>query len=331
MEKKVSIVLVNYNGKKYNTACIDSVLQTQDSCNGLLIRKQIIVVDNASTDDSVDILKEKYCIESLNESDNGIHQNRLQDEKLKYCGTTRIELILLEQNYGFAVANNKGIERAEQWGADYILLLNNDTEIDSDMIKCLMECAERHTQSVIIPKIYYSDDRSRVWSAGGSISSVVGKIRHNGLNQTDKGQFEKERRVEFATGCCMLIPKSVLSKTGRLDERFFLYYEDVEYSFRLMRMGIAIYYCPKAYMYHKVGASSKGAESPLCAYYISRNWLLCNKENLGKRYWFFLFYYTVNRVVCCLYWLIKKKPYLVKATIFFFFFYKNGKFGKADY
>lgn len=331
MEKKVSIILVNYNGKEYNTACIDSILQTQDTCNGLIIRKQIIIVDNASTDDSVDILKEKYCIEVSVESSERIYQNRIQDVKLKGCTNTQIELILLERNYGFAAANNKGIERAEQWGADYVLLLNNDTEIDSNMIECLLNCAERNTRSVIIPKIYYSDDRNRIWSAGGSISPVVRKIRHDGLNQMDKGQFEKERKVEFATGCCLLIPRNVLAKTGKLDERFFLYYEDVEYSLRLLRLGIAIYYCPKAYMYHKVGASSKGAESSLCAYYISRNWLLCSKENLGRRYWIFLFYFTVNRVVCCLCWLIKKKPRLVNATICGVKDFRNRKFGKADF
>lgn len=328
MEKKISVILVNYNGKKYNTACIDSILQSMDCYNEKTIRKQIIIVDNASVDDSVAILKKKYCIgkqymDSMTE--------KLEGTDSEHQKSTQMELILLNQNCGFAAANNKGIKRAEQWGADYILLLNNDTEIAPDMIKYLLECADRHPQSMIVPKIYYSDDRRRIWSAGGSISPVVKKIRHDGLNQIDKGQFEIERKIAFATGCCLLIPRTVLSRAGMLDERFFLYYEDVEYSFRLQKEGISIYYCPKAYMYHKVGASSKGAMSPLCAYYISRNWLLCNREHLKRRYPVFLLYYAVNRAICCLVWLLQRKPELVRAALRGMKDYWNGRFGESGY
>lgn len=328
MEKKISIILVNYNGKKYNTACIDSILQSQCCYNETMIRKQIIIVDNASEDGSVSILKKKYGIwkqymDSMTDKLEGIDS--------KYQKSTQMELILLNQNCGFAAANNKGIKRAEEWGADYILLLNNDTEIASDMIKYLLECADRHPHSMVVPKIYYCDDKKRIWSAGGSISPIVRKIRHDGLNQIDKGQFEKERKITFATGCCLLIPKTVLAKAGMLDERFFLYYEDVEYSFRLQKQGISIYYCPKAYMYHKVGGSSKGAESPLCAYYISRNWLLCNRQYLGWRYPVFLLYYVVNRTACCLIWLLQRRPELARAVLRGIWDYWNGRFGKSGY
>lgn len=311
MEKKVSIILVNYNGKEYNAKCIDSILKSRDNYDGQIIRKQIIIVDNASSDNSVAVLKEKYYMEGQE--------------------SARIEFILLEQNFGFAAANNRGIERAEQWGADYVLLLNNDTEIEPEMIQCLLECADRHPQSVISPKIYYSDDRRRIWSAGGSLSRVIKKIRHDGLNQIDKGQFEKERKIEFATGCCLLIPRTVLALAGNLDERFFLYYEDVEYSLRLQKLNVSIYYCPKAQMYHKVGASSKGTKSSLCDYYISRNWLLCYKENLGSRYWIFLPYYIINRIVCCLFWMLQKKKLSVKAVLYGVKDYRKGKFGKVDF
>lgn len=300
---KLAVILVNYNGKKYNTACIDSILAS----TGIAAPK-IIVVDNASQDDSMCRLEEQYR------------------------GREQLELIRLDNNYGFSYANNVGMRRALKWGADHVLLLNNDTEIRPDMLLRLQECAQRHPDSMIVPKIYYSDDRKRIWSAGGAVSSVVRKVRHIGINEIDEGQYDEERKIGFATGCCLWIPAEVLKRAGMLDERFFLYYEDTEYSFRLHKLGIAIYYCPDAVMYHKVGASSKGAGSALCAYYIARNWLLCNRQHLGGRYPLFVLYYMANRAACCFIWLMRGRIELVRATIKGIRDYRKRKFDKSkDY
>lgn len=300
--EKLAIILVNYNGKQYNEACIESILASPSVCD-----KKIIVVDNASRDDSMEILHRRYDNDS------------------------RLVLIPLEDNYGFSYANNVGMSQAIEEGADYVLLLNNDTEIDADMLARLEECAQRHPDSMIVPKIYYSDRRDVIWSAGGKVSPLIRKVSHIGVDQVDRGQFEEETEIEFATGCALLIPKGVIERTGLLDEDFFLYYEDTEYSFRLTGMGISIYYCPKAVMYHKVGASTKGEDSPLCAYYIARNWLLCNRKHLGSRYPLFLAYYVVNRVVCCLLWLVHGKTALVKATIRGIRDFRKREFGKSRY
>lgn len=301
---KLAVILINYNGKKYNSACIDSILQ-----NKVRGELTILVVDNASSDGSVELLQQRY-------------------EELS---GNRIEYILLEQNYGFAAANNRGIERAVELGADYVLLLNNDTETAPDLLEQLHACAKRHPGCMIVPKIYYSDDRKRIWSAGGSVSPIIRKVSHDGLNQMDSGQFEEEKKIEFATGCGLFLPMSVIKRTGGLDECYFLYYEDTEYSFRLNKMGIPIYYCPKAVLYHKVGGSSMGAQSPLCAYYISRNWLLCNRQYLGIRYPVFLLYYLLNRSVLSLFWLIQGKPKLVQAVWRGILDYFKGKLGKTEY
>ena len=301
---KLAVILVNYNGKKYNSACIDSILQ-----NNVQGELMILVVDNASSDGSVDELRQRY-----NEQAN-----------------VAIEYIILNKNYGFAAANNRGIERAKELGADYVLLLNNDTEIAPNMLEQLKACADRHPGCMIVPKIYYSDDRKRIWSAGGSVSPIIRKVSHDGLDQIDSGQFEEEKKIEFATGCCLFIPMSVLKRTGGLDERYFLYYEDTEYSFRLDGMGISIYYCPKAVLYHKVGGSSMGAQSPLCAYYISRNWLVCNRQYLGGRYPIFLLYYLLNRSVLSLIWLVQGNPQLVLAIWRGIYDFCKGKLGKTEY
>ncbi|MBD5522994.1 MAG: glycosyltransferase family 2 protein [Lachnospiraceae bacterium] len=298
---KIAIILVNYNGRQYNTACIESLLKQQNICE-----IKIIVVDNASQDDSMQIIQKRY------EADD------------------RIETIYLDDNYGFSYANNVGIRRAIEWNTDYVLLLNNDTEAEEDLLSQLMACSKRHPDSMIVPKIYYSDRRNVIWSAGGAMSPLIRKVHHIGLDQEDKGQFDREQMVEFATGCCLLIPILVIIRAGFLDERFFLYYEDTEYSFRLRKMGISLYYCPKARLYHKVGASSKGADSPLCAYYIARNWLLCSRIHLGMRYPLFLLYYAVNRTACCTLWLLRGKKELVRATGRGIRDYGRKKFGRLE-
>lgn len=303
---KIAVVLVNYNGRQYNTACIESLLM-QKQCREDSYEMKIYVVDNASQDDSMQIIQEHF-------------------------GDNRgIETIFLDDNYGFSYANNVGICRAGAWGADYVLLLNNDTEVEEDLVLQLAACAERHPNSMIAPKIYYSDQRDVLWSAGGTVSRIISKVRHEGLDQKDYGQYDAERQIRFATGCCLFVPRTVIDRAGDLDERFFLYYEDTEYCFRLRKLKIPIYYCPTARLYHKVGASSKGADSTLCAYYIARNWLLCNRMYLGVRYPLFVCYYVINRTACCLLWLLRGKRALVQATCRGVWDYWRKAFGRGKY
>lgn len=297
---KLAVILVNYNGKQYNEACIDSIL----SGEGARALK-IFVVDNASADDSVQVLRKRYGNEE------------------------RVQIVALDKNYGFSHGNNEGIRLAGQWGAEAVLLLNNDTEVEPDMISELAQCAERHPGCVIAPKIRYSDARDRIWSAGGRFSRVIKKARHIGLDERDEGQYDTECEISFATGCCLWLPMEVIRAAGLLDARFFLYYEDTEYSLRLHKHGIAIYYCPRAVLYHKVGAGSGGADSPLCAYYIARNWLLCNRLHLGMRYPLFLLYYTVNRAACCALWFLRGRRDLVMATFQGIRDYCRGRLGRC--
>lgn len=298
----IAVILVNYNGKQYNMACIESLLKQR---GGHEIR--IVIVDNGSQDGSMQIIQDHFG------------------------GDSRIETVFLDDNYGFSRANNVGICRAEELGADYVLLLNNDTEVHEDLLTELLACADRHPNSMIAPKIYYSDRRDVLWSAGGEVSPLIRKVRHIGLDQKDTGQYDKERRIGFATGCCLLLPRAVIDRAGLLEESFFLYYEDTEYCFRLRERGIDIWYCPQARLYHKVGASSKGADSPLCAYYIARNWLLCSRLHLRGRYPLFLLYYAVNRAVCCTLWLLRGKRVLVQATWRGIRDHCRKKYGKAVY
>lgn len=291
MEKKISVILVNYNGKKYNDKCIASIL------NSTIINQiQIIVIDNASTDDSLILLKENWG----------------SDE--------RVQILELDKNYGFSKANNEGIRRSIEQGIEHFLLLNNDTEIEPDTIE-QMFLQYQKVKGIIVPKVLYADKRDTIWCAGGIFSTIIKKPVQGGLNQIDKGQFNVSSECQFANGCAMFFSQEIVDRIGFLDERFFLYYEDTEYSMRAVANGIKIWYCAEAVVYHKVNGSTKGNEKPDNAYYISRNWLLCNSIYLqGKltykyRFYIFLLYFFCNRFAWLMIWFLRWKWDMCAAEI----------------
>lgn len=282
MEEKISVILVNYNGILFNDKCIKSILSST-----IADRLQIVVVDNASTDNSLNQLHEHW-------DDN-----------------THVDIIELDDNYGFATANNIGIQWSIEHDISYFLLLNNDTEIESDTIEQMLKCYEKN-RAIIVPKILYADTPDIIWCAGGKFSPVIKKAVHRGINQKDKGQFEESCACTFANGCCMLLTSEIIIKTGFLDERFFLYYEDTEYSLRALENGIRIWYCSKAVVYHKVNGATKGNDNPLSVYYITRNWLICNKMHMNAIFYLFCFYFALNRIAWVVIWLFQGKKNMIK-------------------
>lgn len=290
MEEKISVILVNYNGKKYNDACIASILNsTFSNCI------QIVVVDNASGDGSWEALESNFA------------------------GDERVHLISLDRNYGFSKANNEGIRWAMEQGIEYFLLLNNDTEIEQDAIE-RMWLYHRKMRGIVVPKVLYADRRDTIWCAGGSFTPVIRKAVQRGLNQKDEGQFDKSGKCGFANGCAMLLSKEIVEKIGFLDERFFLYYEDTEYSMRALAQDVPIRYCADAVVYHKVNGSTKGNEKPANAYYITRNWLLCNrlhmcdKGHINVRFLLFFLYFVCNRLAWLLIWFLRGKHAMCVAV-----------------
>lgn len=300
MEEKISVILVNYNGIAYNDKCIESVLKST-----VKDRLRIVIVDNASDDNSLLELKKRW---GKNDS---------------------ISIIELDRNYGFSKANNEGIKWSAEHGIDRFLLLNNDTEVEPDAIEKMLQI-QHNTAGIVVPKVMYADKRDTIWCAGGDFTAVVKKPRQRGLNQTDKGQFDADCECGFANGCCLLLSKEIIDKTGLLDERFFLYYEDTEYSLRARENGIMISYCSEAVIYHKVNGSTKGNEKPANAYYISRNWLLCNQLHLGKRFYLFCLYYLLNRIAWAAIWAASGKADMVAAVFEGIRDFMSGKFGKWE-
>lgn len=242
---KHAVVILNYNGAKDTLACLASIEKCQD-------KPYIIVVDNASTDQSVAEIKAHY---------------------------PALELIVSPLNGGFSAGYNLGIKRAMRLGAAVIHLLNNDTLVTPDLFVRAYRAAVNQ-KKIVGAKIYYAKgyeyhERDRncgniLWYAGGSYDVTTGVGVHRGIDEPDQGQYDRSQAVEFMTGCYMAIPRAVIHKLGYLDERFFLYLEDLEYSLRARTQGITLWYQPRLVLYHKNGGSAT-AGSPFVDYYMTRN------------------------------------------------------------
>lgn len=279
-EPLIYVVLVNYKGKEHTIECIDSL-------NKILYKNfKIIVVDNDSNDGCIEFIKKKYknliCISS-------------------------------KTNLGFAGANNLAIRYAIKNSADFVLLLNNDTIVEKNFLNELLKpFTEQQFDNVgiSIAKIKYYFDRELIWYAGGYISNIKANSQIIGLNEYDNNQFNIAKEVEFATGCCMLISKEVIKNVGYLDESYFLYYEDTDYSCKVIKKGYKIIYYPNSVIYHKESVSTNKF-SYNYQYYFSRNRLIFIKNNMK------LFNKFIGYPVA-LAWILKKiviKEFQVKPCI----------------
>ena len=258
MKQNIFIVILNFNGEKDTVECLTSIRQLLTKNYQL----STIVVDNGS--------KEKLVVSSK-------------------------ELVVIRNidNLGFAGGNNVGIQYALENKADYIVILNNDTLVDKNLVDELVKVSQSdETIGIVVPKIYFAKGfefhKSRykkdqlgkvIWYAGGIIDwgNVIGK--HRGVDDVDSGQYEKEGETDFASGCCMMIKRSVFEKIGMLDNKYFLYYEDSDFSLRAKKAGFKIVFAPKAVLWHKNAGSAGGSGSSRQDYYITRNRLL-----FGMRY-----------------------------------------------
>lgn len=265
--KKVAIVILNYKNSKDTIECVESLEKINYK------NFEIIIVDNDSRDNSVEILKNRF---------NGKHI--ILDSK---------------KNGGFAYGNNVGIKYALKNKADYILLINNDTTVEEDFLDILVETAEKDEKAGVTTGLimnYY--DRNKIWYNGGEIDWN----KFYGYHLNERGNLstlEEEKEITFATGCLMLIKKEVFERVGLLPEEYFMYYEDVDFCAMVKNKGYKIIYNSKSKIYHKVSASSGEEESPFAIEWNTRNRIKFYKKykniNKGmKKNIFPIFFYTTR-------------------------------------
>jgi GT2 family glycosyltransferase len=247
---------------------------------------EVIVVDNGSTDDSGMRLRREF-----------------PDGKFLRC----------EQNLGFTGGNNLGMKEALEDGADYVLLLNNDTLVDPSFLKHLVRVAESDSRIGIVgPKIFYASEPQRIWYAGGSIT-YAGCV-HFGKDQID--QNDKFSRIEdtgFITGCAMMVKAKVLREIGLLDDKLFVYHEDSEFCMRARAAGYRFVFVPTAHIWHKISQTC-GLESPFTLYLSTRNQLNLVAKHVPFPYKPLALAFTVGKKIARMAIFSLKRPDAAKAV-----------------
>lgn len=225
MSSRVAVVIVNWNLEDKTLRCLQSVQQQTIPCRAIL-------VDNGSQDNSVDAIK---------------RQN------------PNLELIQFQENQGFARACNAAIRRAlSDPNCEFILLLNNDAEIHPQAVGHLLQIADASPEAGILgPKIYDMCEPGRLWYAGARRRRLVLAATGTGRGERDNGQYDRLRRVDYVFGAAMLVRREVFNSIGLLDERFFLYLEDLDFCLRAEEAGFSILFVPQAHVWHYGSASTK--------------------------------------------------------------------------
>jgi GT2 family glycosyltransferase len=200
-------------------------------------------------------------------------------------------LLHSSKNLGFAGGNNWGIRMAK---GEFIFIVNNDTELTPDILqKLILPFNENANIGVVCPKIKYFDNRSIIQYAGfRKMNPFTGRTSTVGDGEVDEGQYEIPGPTCGAHGCAMMVKKEVIEKTGMFPEKFFLYYEEWDWSVRIQNAGYLIWYQPAATIYHKESRSI-GRENPLKVYYHTRNRILFMRRNSDLFHLFiFLLFFT---------------------------------------
>lgn len=274
----VSIIVVNYKQIELTIELLNSI---KDFC--IYSNYEIIIVDNEAD------------FENKNKLQNAIND---------------IVYIPLSYNAGFAKANNIGANIAH---GEFLLFINNDTTITSGLLKNLVETISSSEKiGIVCPIIKYYNEPDKIQYAGYTkINSITG--RNKVITKCDsKHAYE----TEYAHGAAMLMRKKLFKSIGGFDESYFLYYEEIDLSAKVVNMGYTIYVNPNTFIYHKV-SSSTGVDSPLKNYYLTRNRIVFMRNNFSKSnfYTYLLFHFTVSMPVNILKYLIKNKYNNLKKFI----------------
>lgn len=249
----VTAVVLNYNGADLTSECVRSLLESDYP------HLRVLIVDDASTDDSEARLRERH---------------------------PAIPILRMPLNRGFAGAANGGIAAALRDGADYILLLNNDTRADRSMIRELVAAALRHEgRAAVGPTIYAMRDPGRIWFAYGTTNLWFG-LFSNVLHGKSATEIEgSEREMEFMIACSVLMPRKMLEQVGGFDSALGMYCEDADWSIRVRRAGYRLVLAPRASLWHWVSAT--GDRQPVRRRYLmTRNHIWVVRRYANRRQFF---------------------------------------------
>jgi len=227
--RRISVIILNWNGGAVLGPCLESLTRVSEP------ELEITVVDNGSSDSSPEIVRRDF---------------------------PGVELIENGRNLLFAAGNNVGIKAALERGAEFILLLNNDTEVDPRFAAELLRAFDDPGTGIAGPRIYYYDDPERIWYGGGGFNRLTGVPFHRGLRRIEGSFEDSPGPTGWVTGCALMARREVFEQIGGLDPSYRIYCEDVDFCLRAAERGWSLVYVPSAKVWHKVSSSSGGGMTP---------------------------------------------------------------------
>jgi GT2 family glycosyltransferase len=255
--ESIFAIVLNYNGYLDSKECIESLLSSNYQLN-------IIIIDNNSSDDSYNKLIDLF---------------------------SDLHFIKSEKNLGFAGGMNLGIKFALSKGADYVILVNQDTVVSENFLLPLLDNFKNDkTIGIASPKVLYKNNKDIIYCAGGRVSKILCTGVAEFQGKCTKDFANEDRVITLAEGCFLMIKSEVFNQVGFLNEKFFMYLEDVEFSERVSKY-FKIIYAHNSIVYHKSGAGEKWSQfSSLYNYYYTRNrlWYYENKNFPSKIYVFLI-------------------------------------------
>ncbi len=229
---RILAITLNWRQPQLTLECVQAL-------RSLHTHVDILVIDNGSGDNSAEILA---------------------------AGLAPAELVCLPNNVGFAAGSNHGLRYAIEQGYTYALLLNNDAFPSADMLDQLLAETSDDT-ALLTPVIYYEAQPNRIWYGGARRHKHTLNLRDRLQNQIDSGQITTHD-VDYVLGTCVFVNLAAVAKVGLLDERYFMYFEDLDWSPRFQSAGYRVRLVAPAKLYHRVAVSTGGVESPLRRFYL---------------------------------------------------------------
>jgi len=288
---KIFTIILNWNNAEDTIECIHSVKLSAD------LSSQIICVDNASYDGSIDKIASEH---------------------------PDIIILKTDSNLGYAGGNNFGIKKAIELGATHIWILNNDTIVEQNCMKNLLKPFLRDAKTALTgSKIYFYDKKEEIWFAGGIYYPFRGVTSHYLENQAAAGVLSGEK-LNYISGCSMMISRDIAEKTGVFDEKLFLLYEEIDLAQKIKKLGYIMKMCENSIVYHKISRTLK--DSPLRLYYFTRNRLYISWKYF-RLYFPFVFLWCVRWPLLPA---LLKRPENLKHTLKAFMDFFKGKMGPYE-
>ena len=216
---KIKVIILNYNGMEHLPECLQSTKSI--NCDNF----EVIVIDNNSSDNSVDYIAKEH---------------------------SEVKVVRIDKNLMFADGYNYFFNQDKE--DCFYMILNNDTIVDSNILKNFLIGVDRYGENNIYGcKIMYESEPNKIWYAGGEINLNSGLIRHIGIRQEDAGL--QDCITDYITGCCMFLRSSTMKKLNGFDGQFDMYMEDVDLCLRAQKEGVDCYFLKDPTLYHKVSSS----------------------------------------------------------------------------